>query len=87
MVDQADQTQSVRTALEFLENPHKLWATGELANQRAVLKLIFSEPLAWKRNEGVRTAKTTLPFKYLGDFCSGQLIPDTILSFSSACED
>ena len=68
MAEQADQTQSVRTALEFLENPHKLWATGELANQRAVLKLVFSEPLAWKRNEGVRTAKTTLPFKYLDDF-------------------
>ena len=64
--------ETVRTALDFLSNPWKLWASGRLEDRRAVLKLAFADRLVYSRNEGVRTAKTTLPFKALGSFCGGE---------------
>ncbi len=56
-----------RTAFDFLQNPQKLWASNRFEDKRAVLKLVFAERLPYHRNEGFRTAKTTLPFKVLGD--------------------
>ncbi len=32
--------------MKFLANPYVLWDTGVLANQRAVLKLVFANKLA-----------------------------------------
>jgi len=63
-----DYDETLRTAMDFLSNPLILWGSERLENKRAVLKLVFSEPLSWKRNEGLRTAKTTLPFSMLGGF-------------------
>ena len=60
--------ETVRTTLDFLSNPWKLWASGRLEDRRAVLKLAFADRLVYSRNEGVRTANTTLPFKVLGVF-------------------
>ncbi len=60
-----DFEETYRTALEFLSNPQKLWASGDPSNQNLVLKLVFEEKLAYHRNGGYRTAKTTLPFKVL----------------------
>ena len=60
--------ESFRTAFEFLSSPWKLWDSERLEDKRAVLKLAFADQLAYKRKEGFRTAKTTLPFKALGDF-------------------
>ena len=57
-------------ALTFLSNPWKLWASGRLEDKRTVLKLAFDERLSYCRNEGLRTPKTTLPFKVLGDICT-----------------
>lgn len=56
------------TALEFLAKPHKLWASERYEDKRAVLKLAFTERITYVRNEGYTTAKTALPFKWLGDF-------------------
>ena len=53
-------------ALAFLSNPWKLWASERLDDKRTVLKLAFSERLAYHRESGFRTAKTTLPFNMLG---------------------
>ncbi len=61
-----------RTAMEFLAKPHKLRHSERLEDKRAVLKLTFSDRLAYVRNEGFRTAKTTLPFKVLADFSGGK---------------
>jgi site-specific DNA recombinase len=58
---------SLRTALTFLANPWKLWASGRLDHQRAVLKLAFSSNLQYDRNSGFRTAEMTSPFKALAD--------------------
>ncbi len=61
-----------RTAFEFLSNPWKLWGSERLEDKRAVLKLVFAERLPYDRNRGYRTAKTSLPFKVLGDFTVGK---------------
>ena len=55
-------------SIRFLSSPYKLWQTGRFEMQRLVLKLVFSEHLAYSRNEGFRTPKTTLPFSMLGGF-------------------
>ena len=59
-------------AMGFLANPVKLWHSERLEDKRTVLKLTFGERLAYLRNEGFRTPKTTLSFKVLGDICSGK---------------
>jgi site-specific DNA recombinase len=53
-------------ALAFLSSPWKLWRSERLEDKRTVLKLTFADRLAYHRNEGFRTPKTTLPFKVLG---------------------
>ncbi len=58
----------LRTSIEFLSNPCKLWASERLEDRRAVLKLAFLGKLAYRKNEGFRTPKISLPFKWLGDF-------------------
>ena len=58
---------SLRTALIFLGNPQKLWASERLDHKKAVLKLAFADRLAYTRNEGFRTAEVALPFKALAD--------------------
>ena len=57
----------IELSLRFLSNPCKLWESERFDLQRLVLKLVFPEPLAYCRNEGYRTPKTTLPIKALTD--------------------
>ena len=54
-----------RTALDFLRNPYKLWTSGELVNQRNVLRLCFTRKLVYDKNEGYRTASKALPIRVL----------------------
>ena len=56
----------IELALDFISNPWNIWKTGRLSLQRTVLRLAFSERLAYCREEGYRTPKTTLPFNMLG---------------------
>jgi site-specific DNA recombinase len=65
--------EAFRTAMEFLAKPHKLWHSERLEDKRAVLKLAFSDRLAYVRNEGFRTAKTALPFNILASFSGDQV--------------
>lgn len=57
---------SYRTAFTFLANPLRLWQSPDLADRRAVLRLVFSEKLPYKRGSGYRTAQVTVPFRFLG---------------------
>jgi site-specific DNA recombinase len=57
----------LRTAIEFLGNPCKLWASDRLEDKRAVLKMAFSAKLAYVRNEGFRTAEFSSPVSLLRD--------------------
>ncbi len=60
--------QMLELSMRFLANPCKLWESGNINLQKLVLRLAFSERLAYHRIEGYRTPKTTLPFKVLGGF-------------------
>ncbi len=64
--------ESYRTAFDFLGNPHKLWSSDRIEDKRTVLRLAFSEKLPYYRNEGFRTAQTSLPFRVLEGFDEGQ---------------
>ena len=58
-------------AMQFFSSPWKIRKTGRQDLRRLVLRLAFLEPLAYCREIGPRTPKTTLPFNTLGGkFCS-----------------
>ena len=52
-------------SLNLLANPYKMWVSGDFNLRRLVLRLVFSEPITYRRNEGFRTAPTSLPFRML----------------------
>jgi site-specific DNA recombinase len=56
-----------RTAMEFLQNPYRLWVSGLFSDKRAVLKLAFAGNLSYVRNEGFRTVNLATPFKFIKD--------------------
>ena len=60
----------LRTSLELLSNPHEIWAKGQLEDKRAVLKLAFLDKFAYRKGEGFRIPKISLPFNHLRDFCT-----------------
>ena len=60
-------------ACGFLASPWKLWEKGPLALKRTVLRLAFTERVAYCRKSGLRTPKTALPFKLLGDLHMGKV--------------
>jgi site-specific DNA recombinase len=59
--------ESFRTALEFLQNPYKLWVSGLFSDKQAVLKLAFAGNLSYVRNVGFRTTNIAKPFKFIND--------------------
>lgn len=68
--------EKLEPAMRFLANPWNLWETESVQARRLVLKLAFSTPLEYCRNEGPRTPKIALPFKLLEQkskerFCCG----------------
>jgi site-specific DNA recombinase len=54
-----------RAALQLLRNPYELWAEGQFADRRNVLRLCFTTKLIYDKNEGYRTAQKALPFRAL----------------------
>lgn len=68
--------QAYRTALQFLENPLKVWSSGRIDDKRTCLKLIFGDRLQFIRNEGYRTADYSMPIRVLRDLCvpKGQVV-------------
>jgi site-specific DNA recombinase len=78
---------SLRTSLEFLANPWKLWTLGPFDCKRTVLKLAFSTCPQYDRNQGFRTPDLALPFKMLADLASpltGMVLPVRIELTTSA---
>jgi site-specific DNA recombinase len=63
---------ALRNSLTFLANPWKIWNSGQVEAQQAVLKLAFSGFLQYQRNEGFRTPDLALPFKVLGQIITGE---------------
>ncbi len=64
----------IELSLRFLANPWKLLETGNMTLRKTVLKLAFQERPTYHRNEGYRTPKTTLPFKALAGFETGESV-------------
>ena len=58
-------------ACQFLSNPWNIWANGDIHLKKMVMRMAFSERLAYCRKTGLRTPKTTLPFKVLADIDTG----------------
>jgi site-specific DNA recombinase len=56
---------AVRTAMNFLENPMKLWSSERVEQKRLALRLTFAQHLEFDRETGFRTAHLSLPFKAL----------------------
>ena len=54
-----------RTAMEFIANPWKLWASDALEHKRMLLKLVFPDGLEYCRKTGYRTAETPMIFRLL----------------------
>ncbi|MEZ5919417.1 MAG: recombinase family protein [Alphaproteobacteria bacterium] len=54
-----------RTAMEFLGNPYKLWTSDRIEDKKIVTRLVFAEKLLYRKNDGFRTAQTTLPITVL----------------------
>lgn len=63
---------SLRTALDFLASPWKIWESKRLEDKQAVLKLAFASRLEYRRGEGFRTANLSLPFKVLSQICGDE---------------
>ena len=53
---------------KFIANPWNLWLSDKLEHKRNVLKLVFSDRLAYHRKKGFSNPKLSLPFSYLNSF-------------------
>ncbi|MEQ1899242.1 MAG: recombinase family protein [Devosia sp.] len=58
-------------AFEFLANPCRLWDSGRYEYRRLVLRMTFSDKLAYSAKTGFRTPETTMPFNVLGGLRDG----------------
>lgn len=61
-------------SLNLLSTPWKIWESGDPVLRRTLLRLAFSERLAYHRNSGARTPNFTLPFKALSLFQNGESV-------------
>lgn len=64
-------------SMKFLLNPCKIWNSGRYELQRLVLKLAFSEHLAYCNEQGFLNTKKSLPFNVLDEFlgCKNKMVP------------
>ena len=59
----ADFDATHRTAMQFLENPYRIWLSERLCDKRNTVKLAFAEPIPYDRKHGFRTATAAVPFR------------------------
>ncbi len=73
---------NLRTAIEFLLNPLKLWGSDNIKEKRILLKLAFLGKIAYDRETGLRTAVPSLPFQViqmLSDGLKGNVTPEEVM--------
>lgn len=58
-----DFDETFRTSMKFLSNPYKMWASGDILQQRTALKLVFSEPIPYTIQKGFRTPSIAEPLR------------------------
>ena len=54
----------IELSLEFLARPWNIYENGSLALKQTVLRLAFSEPLRYSRENGYRTTETAFPSRF-----------------------
>ena len=59
-------------SMDFLSSLWKIWENGSIEHRQTVLKLAFDDRLEYSRENGFRTPEIALPFKALGEICSGK---------------
>jgi hypothetical protein len=52
---------ALKLVLEFITNPLLMWKTGDLAQQRLVLRLVFADALSYSRETGFGTPRFSPP--------------------------
>jgi site-specific DNA recombinase len=52
---------AIDMVFDYLKNPYEKWINGDLSDRRLLLKLVFSDRLAYSKVEGFGTAKLSLP--------------------------
>ena len=67
-----DFEQTYRTAMEFIENPQRIWVSSRLPGRRIVPKLLFGGRLPYHRIGGYRTDGIAQPFKALAAIQAGE---------------
>ena len=58
----------IELSLRFLSSPWNIYQNGQFQERQTVLRLAFTEPLRYCRNEGFGTPNLSFPFKALGEF-------------------
>jgi len=53
-------------SLKFISNPWNIWAPSQLSLKITVLRLAFSERIAYSRKTGLRTPQMSVPFGFFG---------------------
>jgi site-specific DNA recombinase len=66
--------ENLEPALQFLASPSKLWQTGNIILRRLVLKLAFTGPIKYCRNEGAKTTENAFPLTGLSTSAGLHLI-------------
>tara|TARA_Y100000815_G_scaffold190167_1_gene173583 strand:- start:31721 stop:33385 length:1665 start_codon:yes stop_codon:yes gene_type:complete len=64
--------ESFELAMAFLSSPWNIWANSDILGKKTVLRLAFLEPIAYCRNQGLRTPTLAFPFKALEGIYSGK---------------
>ena len=59
---------ALSTVMEVLENPLDYWQNGDLMKRRLLLKMVFSEKIAYSKTSGFETASLSLPIKVFERF-------------------
>ncbi len=62
-----DFEKSLATALRFLGDPPRLWASDHFEDKRAVLKLVFTKPLSYVRGKGFLEPELAFRLMALGE--------------------
>ena len=73
-------------SMRFLSSPCNLWKSDRYDVQRLVLKLAFSGPLTYSRENGFLNTKTSMPFNMLGSFCGlkNEMVPQERIELSAS---
>lgn len=78
---------AVGTVFDFIKKPSKLWQRKDLSSRRLVLKLAFSQNIAYSKDRGFGTEGLSLPFKAMAanKVAKGGMVEDTGIEPATFC--